>query len=72
MLDDQMQYENLKDRQADMCDDYEREKNLERKTVRSVHKKVRSKVNTEVNDHTKVDIFTNELKKYMKVALYEK
>ena len=29
--------------------------------------KVRSKVNTEMDDHTKVDIFTNELKKYMKV-----
>ena len=72
MLDDQMQYENLKDSQAGMCDDYEREKTLERKTVISVSKKVRSKVNTEENYHTKVDIFTNELKKYMKVALYEK
>ena len=50
-----------------MCDNYEREKNIERKNVRSVHKKVRSKVDTEMDDHTKVDIFTNELKKYMKV-----
>ena len=48
-------------------DNYEREKNLERKTVRSVHKKVRGKDNTEMDVHTKVDIFTNELKKYMKV-----
>ena len=28
MLDDQMQYENLKDSQAGMCDDYERGKIL--------------------------------------------
>ena len=48
-----MQYEHS-------TDDYEREKNLDRKNVRSVHRKVRSKVNT---NHTKVDIFTNELKK---------
>ena len=67
MIDDEMQYEKSKDSRGGMCDDYEREENLERKNVRSVHKKVRSKVNTEMDDQTKVDIFTNELKKYMKV-----
>ena len=36
----------------------------------SVQKKVRSKVNSEMDDHTKVDIFTNELKIYMKF-MYE-
>ena len=55
MLDDQM------------CDDYEREKNLERKNSRCVQKKGKSKVNMQIDDHTKVDIFTNELNKYMKV-----
>ena len=44
-----------------MCDDYEREENLERNNFRSVHKKVRSKVNTEIDDQTKVDIFRNGL-----------
>ena len=28
---------------------------------------MRSKVDTEMDDHTKANIFTNELKKYMKV-----
>ena len=69
MHDDQMQYENSKDSLDGMCDNYEREKNLERKTVRSVHKKVRSKDNTEMDEHTKVDIFTNEFTKYMKVLI---
>ena len=50
-----------------MCDDYEREKNSERKNVRCVQKKMRSKVDTEMDDHTQADIFTNELKKYIKV-----
>ena len=54
MLDDEMQYEKSKDSRAGMCDDYERDKNLERKNVRSVHKKVRSKVNTEMDDQTKL------------------
>ena len=45
MFDDQMLYENSKDSRADMCENCEREKNIERKNVRSVHKKVRSKVN---------------------------
>ena len=67
MLDDQMQCEYSKNSGAGMCEDYERQKNLERKNFISVDKKVRSKVNTEMDDHTKVDIFTNELKKYMKV-----
>ena len=52
ILDKQMQYENSKDIRAGMCDDYKREKNLERKNVISVHKKVRSKINTEMEDHT--------------------
>ena len=28
MLDDQMQYDNSKDSRADMCENYEREKNI--------------------------------------------
>ena len=67
MLDDQMQYENSKDSRAGMFDDYEWEKNIERKSFRCEQKKVRNKVNTEIDDHTKVNIFANELKKYMKV-----
>ena len=72
MLDDQMQYEKSKDSRAGMFDDYEREKNIERKNIerkmfRCEQKKMRSNVNTEMDDHTKVDIFANELKKYMKV-----
>ena len=39
MLDDEMQYENSKDCRAGMSDDYEREKNIERKNVRCVQKK---------------------------------
>ena len=50
-----------------MCDDYESEKNIERKNVRCVQKKMKSKVDTEMDDHKKAGIFTNELKKYMKV-----
>ena len=67
MLDDEMQYEKSKDSRAGLSDDYEREKNLERTNSRCLQKKVRSKVNTEMDDHIKVDIFTNELKKYMQV-----
>ena len=67
MLEDKMQYENSKDSRASMFDDYEREKNIERKNFRCEQKKVRNKVNTEMDNHTKVDIFANELKKYMKV-----
>ena len=70
MLDDQMQDENSKDGRAGMYEDYERENNLERKNVRSVQKKLRSKVNTEMGDHAKVVIYTNELKKNMK-AMHE-
>ena len=66
MLDDQMQYEKSKDSRAGMFDDYEGEKNIERKNVRCEQNKMRSNVNTEMDDHTKVDIFANELKKYMK------
>ena len=66
MLDAQMQYENSKNSRAGICEDYDREKYLERKNIRSVHKKVRRKVNTEMDHHTKVVIYTNELKKYVK------
>ena len=38
-----------------------REENRE-ENVRSLHKKVRSKVNTEMDDQINVHIFTNELK----------
>ena len=67
MLHDQKQYEKSKDTQTGMYDDYERQKNIERKHFGSVQKKVRSKLNMKMDDHTKVGIFTNELKKYMKV-----
>ena len=40
-----------------MFNDYEREKNIERKNFGCEQKKVRNKVNTEMDDHTKVDIF---------------
>ena len=33
MLDDEMQYEKSKDSLADVCDDYERETNIERKII---------------------------------------
>ena len=61
MFDDEMQYENSKDSRAGMFDDYDREKNIERKNVRCVQKKRRSKVDTEMDGHTIADIFTNEL-----------
>ena len=67
MLDDQMQYENSKDSRAGMFDDYEREKTIGRKNCICEQNKERNKVNTEMDDHTKVNIFANELKKYMKV-----
>ena len=67
MLDDQMQYENSKDSCAGMFDDYQREKNIERKNFTCEQNKERNKVNTEMDDHTKVNIFANELKEYMKV-----
>ena len=67
MLDDQMQCEKSKDSRAVRFDDYEREKNIERKSFPCEQNKERNKVNTEMNDHTKVNIFANELKKYMKV-----
>ena len=38
-----------------------------RKNFRCEQKKVRNKVNTEMDNHTKVNIFANELNKYMKV-----
>ena len=67
MLDDQIQCEKSKDSRDGMCDDNEREKNMEKTNFRCVKKKMRRKVDTEIDDHTKADIFTNELKKYMKV-----
>ena len=51
-LDDKMQYEKSKGSRAGMCDDYEREKNIKRKNVRCVQKKMRRKVDTKMVDHT--------------------
>ena len=53
MLDDQMQYENSKDRRADMFDDYERMKNIEWKNFTCEQNKERNKVNTEMDDNIK-------------------
>ena len=50
-----------------MFDDYERKKNIDRKNFTCEQNKERNKVNTEIVDHIKVNIFANELKKYMKV-----
>ena len=44
-----------------------RENNIERKNFICEQNKERNTVNTEMDDHTKVNIFANELKKYMKV-----
>ena len=41
---DQMQYEKSKDNRSGMFDDYDREKNIERKSFRCEQKKMRSKV----------------------------
>ena len=67
LLDDQMQCENSKESRAGMFDDSERETNIERKSFTCEQNKERNKVNTEMDDNTKVNIFANEFKKYMKV-----
>ena len=44
-----------------------RERKILRGKILCEQNKERNKVNTEMDDHTKVNIFANELKKYMKV-----
>ena len=43
MLDDEMQYEKSKDSRAGMCDDYERDKNHERKMLEAYIRKLEVK-----------------------------